>query len=378
MINKEKQPLYHKFRNSLIQSVGKMADPIIAIIMALLVGSIIIAITGDDVLLAITSLVLGAFGNMRSLGQSFLAATPILFTGLAFAVAYRSGIFNIGAEGQFLVGAIAGAYVGTLFIGLPSYLYITMVLLAGAIFGALWAFLPAILKIKLGVHEVINVIMLNKIALYFTNWLVSSSGPFRMGSTLPATPFVCPSVRFQPIFPNSPMNVGYFIGMVIAYVIYLIMWKTKGGFQMRAVGHNLYAAKFSGIYAERSMVKAFMLSGALAGIGGAMEICSVFGRFYAGFSPGYGFEGIAVSLLGNNHPAGIIISSILFGALKTGAMRMQILAGTNVNLVKVLQALIIFFVASRWSLVKVISNYKEKKRRLKTSDSSLSKEGGNK
>ncbi|MFA7672115.1 MAG: hypothetical protein WCY53_07680, partial [Sphaerochaetaceae bacterium] len=121
MINKEKQPLYHKFRNSLIQSVGKMADPIIAIIMALLVGSIIIAITGDDVLLAITSLVLGAFGNMRSLGQSFLAATPILFTGLAFAVAYRSGIFNIGAEGQFLVGAIAGAYVGTLFIGLPSY-----------------------------------------------------------------------------------------------------------------------------------------------------------------------------------------------------------------------------------------------------------------
>jgi simple sugar transport system permease protein len=339
-----------------------MLDPVVAIFLALLVGSVIITFTGDDVVLAISSLVLGAFGNLRSLGQSFLAATPILFTGLAFAVAYRSGIFNIGAEGQFLVGAIAGAYVGTLFSHLPAFIYIPIVLASGGIVGALWAFLPAILKIKLGVHEVINVIMLNKIALYLTNWLVSVDGPFRQGSVQPATPFVCEVVRLQPILPKSPMNVGYFIGIVVAYLMYLIMWKTSSGYQMRAVGYNMHAAKFSGINAESSIVKAFMISGALAGIGGAMEICSVFGRFYAGFSPGYGFEGIAVSLLGNNHPAGIIISSLLFGALKTGAMRMQILAGTNVNLVKVLQALIIFFVAGKWSITELYARYKEKKR----------------
>lgn len=355
-------PFSLRIRTLVLGILKKMLDPVVAIFLALLVGSFIIAFTGDDVVLAISSLVLGAFGNLRSLGQSFLAATPILFTGLAFAVAYRSGIFNIGAEGQFLVGAIAGAYVGTLFSHLPAIVYIPIVLASGGLVGALWAFLPAILKIKLGVHEVINVIMMNKIALYLTNWLVSVDGPFRQGSVQPATPFVCSIVRLQPLFPNSPMNIGYFIGIVVAYLMYLIMWKTSSGYQMRAVGYNLHAAKFSGINAEKSITKAFMISGALAGIGGAMEICSVFGRFYAGFSPGYGFEGIAVSLLGNNHPAGIIVSSILFGALKTGAMRMQILAGTNVNLVKVLQALIIFFVAGKWSIMEIYTRHKEMKR----------------
>jgi simple sugar transport system permease protein len=362
MKDDQRTPLSKKIGLSLLGIMKKMLDPIVAIFLALLAGSLIITLTGDDVVLAISSLMLGAFGSLRSLGQSFLAATPILFTGLAFAVAYRSGIFNIGAEGQFLVGAIAGAYIGTLFSHLPAIVYIPIVLASGGIVGAMWAFLPAILKIKLGVHEVINVIMLNKIALYLTNWLVSVDGPFRQGSVQPATAFVCDVVRLQPLFPNSPMNIGYFIGIVVAYIMYLIMWKTSSGYQMRAVGYNLHAAKFSGINAERSIIKAFMISGALAGIGGAMEICSVFGRFYAGFSPGYGFEGIAVSLLGNNHPAGIIISSMLFGALKTGAMRMQILAGTNVNLVKVLQALIIFFVAGKWSIMELSLRRKEKKR----------------
>lgn len=340
--------------------LGDLLDPITAIIIALTLGGIIIALLGDDVSIALSALFKGSVGNLRNIGQSLLSATPLLFTGLSFSVAYRSGLFNIGAEGQLYMGAIVGAIVGTLFSGLPGFLYIPLVLLSGAVAGALWAFLPAILKVRLGVHEVINVIMLNKIALYLTNWLVSGKGPFRLGSVQPATPFVDDAVRLKAIFPGTPMNIGYLIGIFIAFNVFMLMWKTKSGYRMRAVGLNRNAAQFAGINVSRSVLTAFMLSGALAGIGGALEICSVYGRFYAGFSPGYGFEGIAVSLLGNNHPIGIVISSFLFGALKTGAMKMQIIAGTNVNLVKVLQALIIFFVAGRWSILSLIQKQVDK------------------
>jgi general nucleoside transport system permease protein len=366
MTKKSLNKQFKDIRTSILGMLGGLLDPVTAIILALFVGGIIIALLGDDVVLAISSLLKGSLGSFRSFGQSLLAATPLIFTGLSFSVAYRSGLFNIGAEGQLYVGAIVGAMVGTLFPGLPSIIYIPLVLISGAVAGALWAFLPAYLKVRLGVHEVINVIMLNKIALYLTNWLVSVNGPFRLGSVQPATPFMDDNVRLQALFKGSPMNIAYAVGIAMAIIVYLLMWKTKSGYRMRAVGHNLNASQFVGINTNRSVISAFMISGALAGMGGAIEICSVYGRFYAGFSPGYGFEGIAVSLLGNNHPVGIIISSILFGALKTGAMKMQIIAGTNVNLVKVLQALIIFFVAGKWSILATIKNQKEQiiRRRL--------------
>ncbi len=351
-------------KKQFINTLANLLDPITAIVMALLLGSIIIALLGDKVTLAISSLFVGSLGSFRSIGSSLLAATPLLFTGLSFSVAYRSGLFNIGAEGQLLVGAIAGAIVGTLFPGLPTAIYIPLVLISGAVAGALWAFVPAYLKVKLGVHEVVNVIMLNKIALHLTNWLVSVNGPLRLGSVQPATPFVQDAVRFEPLVKGSPMNMGYMLGIGIAALVFILMWETKLGYRMRAVGFNPNAARFVGINTSKSVITAFMISGALAGIGGAMEICSVYGRFYAGFSPGYGFEGIAVSLLGNNHPAGIILSSILFGALKTGAMKMQIIAGTNVNLVKVLQALIIFFVAGKWSVLDTIKRRRKQSSKI--------------
>ncbi len=363
-------------RHRAVEFLGLLLDPAAAIIFALIAGSIIIAVLGGNVGLSMTSLFRGSMGSFRSIGQSLLAGTPILFTGLAFSVAYRSGLFNIGAEGQFYAGAVTGGVVGTLFAGLPAIFYIPLVLVSGGLAGAAWAFLPAILKVKLGVHEVINVIMLNNIAYNLTNWLVSGKGPFRMGSTLPATPFVHEQVMLEPLFRRSPMNLGYFIGIGIAVLVYLLMWKTKSGYRMRAVGYNRDAAKFVGINADRSVISAFMISGALAGIGGAMEIISVYGRFYAGFSPGYGFEGIPVSLLGGNHPAGIIVSSLLFGGLKNGAMTMQIIAGTNVNLVKVLQALIIFFVAGRISVYEIIRRLKQRPDRRKQAAAEAGTKGG--
>ncbi len=350
-----------KFLSLIVFIKEKLLSPLVSIIIALLIGSLIIVVLKGNVFLALSSLYNGAFGSFRNFGQTLLASTPILFTGLSFAVAYRVGIFNIGAEGQFYMGAIAGAVIGLFFPNLPPFIKILFVLSAGAIMGAFWAFIPGILKVKLELHEVIVVIMLNKIAIRLTNYLVSGKGPFRLGSTLPATPFVNENARLTPIFKNSPMNFGFFIGVLIAIILFFLLWKTIIGYRMRAVGFNKSVAEFASINTGKATIIAFMISGAIAGIGGAMEISSVYGRFYAEFSPGYGFEGIPVSLLANNHPIGIIFTSILFGALKTGALRMQIIAGTNADLVKVIQGLVIFLIASHFSISAIKIKRKEKK-----------------
>jgi simple sugar transport system permease protein len=346
----------------------KLLSPIISIFIALFIGGLIIVLLGGNVSLAMSALFNGAFGSFRNFGQTLLSSTPLLFTGLSFAVAYRAGLFNIGAEGQFYMGAISGAVVGLLFPNLPPFFKITLVLASGALFGALWAFIPGILKVKFELHEVIVVIMLNKIAIGLTNFLVSGKGPFRLDSTLPATPFVSDNARLQPLFEKSPMNIGFFIGILISAIMFIILWKTVIGYRMRAVGFNKSVAQFSSINTGNATVIAFMISGAIAGIGGAMEISSVYGRFYAQFSPGYGFEGIPVSLLAGNHPIGIIFTSILFGALKTGALRMQIIAGTNADLVKVIQGLVIFLIASHLSIsaiqLKLKSNKSEKIKKI--------------
>lgn len=358
-----KNKKYKKILNSIINFANeKLLSPIISIFIALSIGALIILFLGGNVPLAMSSLFIGSFGSFRNLGQTLIASTPILFTGLSFAVAYRAGIFNIGAEGQFYMGAIAGAVVGLFFPNIPSFLKIFLVLSSGAILGALWGFIPGILKVKLELHEVIVVIMLNKIAIGLTNYFVSGKGPFRLGSLLPATPFVSDNSKLMPIFKNSPLNMGFIIGIIICIILFVIMWKTVIGFRLRAVGFNKHAAEFAAINTGKSTIIAFMISGGIAGIGGAMEICSVYGRFYAGFSPGYGFEGIPVSLLAANHPIGIIFTSILFGALKTGALRMQIMAGTNADLVKVIQGLVIFLIASNISFSFLKKRKKEKKK----------------
>jgi simple sugar transport system permease protein len=194
--------------------------------------------------------------------------------------------------------------------------------------------------------------MMNYIAINFTNYLVNSNGPLRQGSTLPATPMVAPSARLPVMISGTRLTGGFFVAALCAVAFYVFLWKTRVGYKIRAVGYNPMAAECGGIKTTPYTIMAMMLAGAFAGTGGAVEIIGIHGRFYANFSPGYGFEGVAVSMLGANHPFGIILSALLFGALKTGAMAMQIRAGTNAELVKVLQALVIFFIAGKWSMVK--------------------------
>jgi simple sugar transport system permease protein len=309
---------------------------------------------------AYAALFSGAFGSLDAFGQTLTAATPLMFTAMSFSIAYRCGVFNMGGEGQFYMGAILGAWVGYAVVGLPPVLHVALILICGAVGGMIVSLVPAILKTKRKVNEVIVYIMMNYVAIYFTNYMVSSEGPMRMGSTLPATPKIPAGSRLQEIIPNSGINIGIVIAVMVAALFYIFLWKTRSGYKIRAVGYNPFAAECGGIKQVRYSIMAMVISGALAGIGGSMEIVSVYGRFYAGFSSGYGWEGIAVGMLGQNHPVGIVLSAILFGALKTGATAMQIEVGANAELVKIIEALVIFFIAGKWSIMMLIQRARKK------------------
>ncbi len=343
-------------KSALVQAGSILLDPIVAIVFALVAGAIIIGALGNNVLQAYTALWQGAFGSVRSFSQTLLAATPLMFTAMAFAMANRCGMFNLGGEGQFYIGAIMGAWVGFALKGLPAFIHIPLVILAGALGGLLVGMIPAILKAKRGVNEVIVCIMMNYIGINITNYLVNTNGPLRQGSTLPATPMVQPAAKMAEMIPGTRLTGGFIVAGLCAILFYVFVWKTRAGYKIRAVGYNPLAAECGGVKTLRYAVLAMMLAGAFAGIGGAVEISGVHGRFYGNFSPGYGFEGVAVSMLGGNHPFGILLSALLFGALKTGAMAMQIQAGTNAELVKVLQALVIFFIAGKWSVMAFLQH----------------------
>lgn len=336
-------------------------DPILAIIFSFIFGAIIIASLGYDVGTAFKALFSGAFGNIRAIGQTLLAATPLMFTAMSFSMAFRCGLFNLGAEGQFYIGAIAGAWVGFGIKGLPPVLHVILVILAGALGGVIVGLVPAVLKAKRGVNEVIICIMMNYIAINITNYLVSTGGPLRQGSTLPATPMIQASAKLPVLIGGTRLTGGFLIAIVFAVAFYIFLWKTRGGYKIRAVGDNPFAAECAGIKKVKYSVVAMLIAGGLAGVGGSIEIIGIHSRFYGNFSPGYGFEGIAVGMLGSNHPFGILLSAILFGALKTGAMAMQIQAGTNAELVKILQALVIFFIAGKWSVMALISRARYKR-----------------
>lgn len=338
-----------------------LVNPLFSIVLALLTGAVIIGILGVDVKLAYTALLTGAFGNKAAIANTILYSTPLMFMAFSFSIANRSGVFNLGAEGQMYIGAILGAWAGFAIKGLPHPIHVLVALLAGAVGGGLWGSIPAILKAKRGVNEVISCIMLNYIAINITNYLVNAGGPLRQGSTLPATPMVQESAKLSKILPNTRLTSGILIAVVCAILLYVLLWKTRIGYKARAVGLNPEAAECSGIPTMRYAILTMIIAGALAGIGGSVEIIGVHNRFYAEFSSGYGFEGIAVSMLGGNHPIGILLSAILFGALKNGATAMQIQAGANAELVKVLQALVVFFIACQWSITQIVARVRAKR-----------------
>lgn len=338
--------------------------PGLAIFSALVIGGLIIMATGSsfsDVLNAYRALFMGAFGSWRAISETLVAATPLILAGLAVALAFRAGLFNIGGEGQILIGGLFAVILGFSISGVPAPLHITLALLGGVLGGAIWGAIPGYLKAKTGAHEVITTIMLNFIALRLLDYLLLRSFIQREGRNDPVSESILPSAQLPrfltPVDPSLRVHIGIFIAIAIAALTQWLLFRTKLGFEMRAVGANPVAAKYAGINVGRSYVITMAIAGGMAGVAGALQILGVLGRATPGFSAGLGFDGIAVALLGRSNPYGVVLAALLFGALRAGGQEMQATANVGIDIIAVIQALIIIFVAAP-ALIRAIYRVK--------------------
>ncbi len=319
--------------------------PLLAVLAALLVGALILYAFGYDPIKAYGLMWNGIFGSQRNFSEVLLKTTPLVFTGIAVAVAYSCGVWNIGAEGQFYLGAIFAAYVGVYWGHLPSAVLIPLVLIAGFIGGGLWAVIAGILKTWINVNEVVVTIMLNYVALGITSYLVT--GPMKEAKNLfPQTDMISEAAKLPRIWLPTRLHIGVILAVVLAVVVAIILYRTPLGFAIRTLGSSSKAARFAGMPVKRTIITAMLLSGGAAGLGGAVEIAGLTYRLFARISPGYGFDGIAVSLIVNNNPLGTILSGFLFGALRAGSEIMQINAGIPSVLIEIIQGMTIAFVVA--------------------------------
>jgi simple sugar transport system permease protein len=327
--------------------------PALAVVTALIVGAGVIAVAGGDPLAAYAGLLEGAFGSSRALSETAIWATPYLLAGLAVAVAFQGGLFNIGAEGQLALGAVAAAWAGYALpdalggASLPRVLHIPLTLLAGALAGGLWGALPGWLKAKTGGHEVINTIMLNYIALNAVSFLLN--GPMKdptPGNVIARTRLIAEGARIPPLFDDLRLHWGFVLALALAALAAWALRNTTLGFEIRTAGRSPDAARYAGIRVGPVIVLTMALSGMLAGLAGAIEVSALNHRHELGFSQGYGFDAIAIALLAKAHPAGVVPAALLFGAMRNGATRMQFLTQIPVDVISVIQALILLFVAA--------------------------------
>ncbi len=335
--------------------------PVLAIFTALLVGGIIIWLagpkfTGDWLGLRFVwdgyaGLLAGAFGTRGAVIGTLVRATPYIFAGLAVALAFRCGLFNIGAEGQLLIGALGAAGVGFGLSGLPAVIHLPLTLLGGMAGGFLWGAIPGFLKARTGAHEVITTIMLNYIAAQIGSYLLG--GPWKDPNPLNVvaqTPRIAEAARLPQIVPG--LHWGVVLALVVAVGVWYFLWKTTWGFEIRTVGASSAAAAYAGMGVSRNVVLAMALSGMLAGLAGAVQVAGVNYRSSIGFNIGYGFDSIAIALLGKNTVLGVVLSSILFAALRNGATQMQFRTQISADIISVIQALILIFIAAeqiiRW------------------------------
>ncbi|WP_164215515.1 ABC transporter permease [Virgibacillus sp. YIM 98842] len=331
--------------------------PLISVFIGLLAGAIIMLIFGYNPIQGYAALWEGAFGDAYFFGETVRQVTPYILTGLAVGFAFRSGLFNIGAEGQVIVGWLSAVWIG-ITVDAPMYIHLPLAIFVAALAGAIWGFIPGILKARLGVHEVIVTIMLNYIALYSSNAIIrnvlsdSENSTERIAETASLS-----SEWLQSLTYFSRMHYGILIALFAAMIMWFIIERTTIGYELKSVGFNKHASKYAGMNVKRNIVLSMVIAGAFAGLAGSMEGLGTFGNMTVsgGFS-NLGFDGIAVALLGANTAIGIVLAAILFGALKVGALNMPTEAGVPNELVDIIIALIIFSVASsyiiRWAILR--------------------------
>jgi ABC-type uncharacterized transport system permease subunit len=370
------------------RTLGPAVVPILAVLTAFIVGSIFIVITDFEnlsslptdpggaiagaigtVIAAYGALVVGAFGEpgniiaaiqsggdpkaiataIRPITETLVAATPLIFTGLAVAVAFRTSVFNIGVEGQFILGAF-GATVAAIVLQDQNFWVILIVAtIAGIATGAFWGFIPGFLKARTGAHEVITTIMLNYVAAQIVLFGLRSDFLRQEGSSQPISKVLTPFVRMPLIFPDLPairLHYGFVLALIAAVLVSWFLFKTTKGYELRAAGFNMTAARYAGISAGGSIMLAMTISGGLAAFGGSMEVLGTVGQMSNDISAGFGFNAIALALLAGNRPSGVVAAALLFGALRTGGGLMQVQTGIPLDLLFFIQALVIMFVAA--------------------------------
>ncbi len=334
--------------------------PLAAVVLALLVGAVLIAMVGVNPLKAYGILFSGAFGDLRSITDSMVKAIPLVFTGLAFAFAAKCNVYNIGAEGQLYVGALAAMAAGIYLPAMPPVLHVVVSLLCGALAGGIWAGIAAALKVRLGINEVINTIMLNYIGKLFVSFMVY--GPMIEGAgKSPQTLPVQESAELPALFRGTKLHTGIFLAVLASVAVYLIFKHTTFGYHIKAVGFNKEASRFAGIKVNRYIFLALFISGVLAGLAGSVEMLGVNKRLIVGFSPNYGSDGIVVSLLGQSHPFGILLASFLMGALRVGANSMQRAAFVPAQVISIIQGIVVLFVIASGAFVHVWEMRAQKK-----------------
>ncbi|MEZ4516585.1 MAG: ABC transporter permease [Chloroflexota bacterium] len=332
------------FTDWLKRAWRSVSVPLVAVLLALLIGAIILLVSGANPIQAYAALFEGAFGSPAAIQRTLEKATPLIFSGLAVAFAFKAGLFNIGAQGQLLIGAIVAAWVGYSIEGLPAIIHAPLALLAGAAAGALYGAIPGALKAFTGAHEVITTIMLNYIAINFTDFLADGIlKDTSQGNVVARTPHILPSAEL-PIWGYVPL--GFLMAIVAAVLVWWVLYRTTLGYEIRTVGLSSSAAQYAGINVARIIILAMAISGLLAGFGGAVETQGIVGRFQPGFNVGLGFDGITVALLGKTSPFGVIPASIVLGAMRAGSSQMQFSAGVAKEITDVITAFILFFVAA--------------------------------
>jgi len=327
--------------------VSTVLVPLVSVLCGFLVGAIAIVAAGADPIQAYSALFAGAFINHNALAETLVSTTPYVGLGLAVALGFRAGLFNIGAEGQFYIGSLTGTFVAYSIHGLPALIEVPLGLLAGMVGGALWASIAGGLKARFGAHEVITTIMLNYVAFLVASYLVDTPGLMHApGVSTPRTPNIDGGAVLPILVAGSRLHLGFIVALLAVPVVWFLIERTTIGFRLRAVGFNQGAARAAGISVGWTIVLTMVISGALAGFAGIVEVLGVNYHMTDTVAAGYGFDAIAVALLARSNPWGVLPAALLFGALHNGASFMQLETQVSSDLISIVQAAVIIFVAA--------------------------------
>ena len=329
----------------LLAGIPTLLSSLLAVAIALAAGGGVIALSGDNPIPAYQALFEGAFGGERAIAETLVMATPLILGGLAFAVAARAGLFNIGIEGQMVMGGLAAGLTAAVDVGLPAIIHLPLALVVGTIAGGIWGFIPGILKARTGAHEVITTIMLNYLAYRITTVVIGQEDLPLVNPALQATQPALEAAELPRLLQGTRLHAGFIIAIIAAVVVWYLLYRTVFGYKLRTVGLSSGAAAYAGFSWGRTIALAMLISGLLAGLGGTVDTLGLQGRFY-NVAIGLGFTSIAVGLVGRNQPFGVVLSGLLFGALAAGATKMQNTAGISRDIVYVLLGFVIFSISA--------------------------------